>query len=340
MRLRWLSISARPLLRRVFRWMLLSSMLLTVLSLAPARAGTPPDHYKVGAYLLSIHHIDTAAGTFDADLWIWSIGSSSTRDPLQSMEFVNSENIDRRLQTSTRRGALYWRQAKIVGRFRQEWNLDDYPFDKQVLDIVMEEGADDAASLVYDADTIHAGHLPDASPRGWQITGMKVQSGTRHYSTDFGDPDGSDSGEYATLRLAVTLQRASFVPFLSMSAPLYAAFLLCSISFLLHLEGRALVEARIGLLAGALFALVLNMRSVSSLLGNVQHLTVFDRLHIVVLIDIVFATMVTIAAGIARDRGRRYSRRIDYAGCLILVLSFVAVNTWLISNAIKSSSSA
>jgi hypothetical protein len=39
---------------------------------SPAHAG--PDRYKVGAYVTAIHDLNVAAGTFGADLWIWTVG--------------------------------------------------------------------------------------------------------------------------------------------------------------------------------------------------------------------------------------------------------------------------
>jgi hypothetical protein len=303
------------------------------------RAAPAPEHFRVGAYLTAIHHIDAAAGSFDADLWIWSVGGSPTRDPLQTMEFINSESLTRRLQTVTPRGTLFWRQVKIVGTFRQDWDFSAFPFDRQVLSIAIEDSTDDSAALVYDPDTANTGYAPDASPVGWRIAGMTLQAGVRHYATNFGDPATKDHGaDYARLHLAITLKRASLATFLNLSAPLYAAFLLCVVTFLLHQDGWTAVEPRLFLLASALFAVVLNMRSVSTVLGSVHHLTVLDRLHFVVLIDIVAATFIAVAAGVMRDRSVRMPRWFDYACCAVLVLSFAAANAFLITGATAASS--
>jgi hypothetical protein len=300
---------------------------------ATANCQTAPERYKVGVYITAIHAIDTAANTYAADLWIWSVGASPTRDPLKTMEFVNSDGVTRRLQSTTRRGDLFWRQAKIVGTFRQHWDLQHFPFDKQVLLLTVEEGIDDASILSYDADMADTGYLPDAAPQGWRITGQQITSGTTHYATEFGDPAGGNGSDYARLQIAITLQRASVAAFLNLAAPLYAAFLLCAVSFLLHKDGRAEVESRITLLAGALFAVVLNMRAVSAVLGNEHHLTIVDRLNIVVLIYIVFGTVVTIAAGITHNKGQAFSSRVDYVASAIVVLSFAAINIFLIASA-------
>ncbi len=102
---------------------------------------------------------------------------------------------------------------------------------------------------------------------------------------------------------------------------------------LIHLDGW------IALLAGALFAVVLNMRSVSTMLGSEHQLTLIDRLRIVVLADIVVATAATILASIAHDRGRPFTRRPDYICCGLIVLSFAAIDALLVALALAPAAS-
>src|SRR5262249_54274487 len=159
----------------------------------------------------------------------------------------------RRLESTTQRGDLYWRQIKVIGTFRQDWNLRRFPFDEHVLQLTVEEGVDDTSTLLYVADPDNTGYLPGANPQGWNITSQKIEVGTSHYATGFGDPAGGSGSDYTNLQMTITLQRASIATFLNLAAPLYAAFLLCTVSFLLHKDGRPLVESRMTLLAGALF---------------------------------------------------------------------------------------
>jgi hypothetical protein len=290
-----------------------------------------PEHYKVGMFVTSIYAIDTADGTYAADFWIWSVGRSATKNPLQTMEFVHSDSITKRLESTTKRGDQYWRQVKIIGKFRQDWDLRKFPFDVQVLHLTLEEGVDDTANMLYEADVANTGYLPDASPQGWRILDQRIDVGETHYATEFGDPAGGKGSEYTRLEMTITLQRSSLSTFLNLAAPLYAAFLLCTVSFLLHKEdGRPLIESRITLLAGALFAVVLNFRAVSSVLGNEHHLTIVDRLNIVVLVDIVFGTIVTVTAGITTNHGKKFSLILEYVCCALVALTFIAFNLFLI----------
>ncbi|CAB3768998.1 hypothetical protein [Paraburkholderia humisilvae] len=307
---------------------LLPSVAMCQVSKAPA------ERFKIGMFITSIYSVDTAEGTYAADLWIWSVGRSSTKNPLQTMEFVDSNGVTRRLESNTKRGDLSWRQVKIIGTFRQDWDLRRFPFDEQVLHLTIEEGVDDNSALLYVADTSNTGYLPTASPQGWRITSQKIEVGTSHYGTGFGDPAGGTGSDYTNMQMTITLQRASIATFLNLAAPLYAAFLLCTVSFLLHKDGRPLVESRMTLLAGALFAVVLNFRAVSNVLGNEHHLTIVDRLNIVVLIDIVFATIVTITAAITTNKGKAFSLHLEYICGAIVAVSFVAFNLFLIVGAV------
>ena len=66
---------------------------------APAAAQEPaaPVTCQVGAYLITVTAFDPAADTFHADLWLWSVCPNGTRRPLETMEFVNAEEIETRL---------------------------------------------------------------------------------------------------------------------------------------------------------------------------------------------------------------------------------------------------
>ena len=56
------------------------------------------------------------------------------------MEFINADRVTSRLESSTQRGELVWRQRKIRGTFRHNWDLRNFPFDRQTLTIAIEEG--------------------------------------------------------------------------------------------------------------------------------------------------------------------------------------------------------
>ena len=284
--------------------------------------------------LTSIYAIDMASGTYAADLWIWSVGTSPTRDPLATMEFVASDKITRRMESAVRRGDLYWRQARIVN-LRQSWDLRQFPFDKQVLVLTVEEGINDVTRVTYDVDTDDTGYQPDASPQGWRIISQQVTTETTHYATGFGDPAGGKGSDYAKLQVVITLQRASVATFLNLAAPLYAGFLLClpSAFCCIRMAEQSLNRAS-HLLGSALFAVSCHMQAVSSVLGSEHQLTIVDCLNIAVLVYIVFGAIVAVTAGIRYNKGRPISVRLEYFCGAAIAVSFAVINIFLLSHAI------
>ncbi len=300
-----------------------------------AAASEAPDHYLIGAYIVSLNKLDQARGTFDADLWLWSVGRSPTRDPLQSMEFINADRVTSRLESSTQRGELVWRQRKISGTFRHNWDLRNFPFDRQTLTIALEEGVSDGNTLLYESDRADAGYRPQPELKGWRITGVTLHSGVTHYATTFGDPAAASGSNYAEMQLAVTLRRTSLATFLNLSAPLYAAFLLTAVSFLL---GSSVVTARMSLLAAALFAVVINIRTTSDMLGGAHGPTLIDKLNILGLAAIVAATFATVVTSVLNERVAPATlARLDYIACSALVVLFGGANAVLLAAAALAS---
>ena len=126
----------------------------------------------------------------------------------------------------------------------------------------------------------------------------------------------------------------------TMSAPLYAAFLLSAVSFLLHSDERGIINTRLALLAAALFAAVLNFRVTSLALGSVHSMTLIDKLNVVTLADVVFAILVAVIFNLLRDRGHTtpLARRFDYVCCALVVSSFAVINAALFAAAAAAES--
>jgi hypothetical protein len=247
------------------------------------------------------------------------------------MEFINADSITSRLESSTQSGELVWRQRKIRGTFRHDWDFRNFPFDRQTLTIAIEEGVSDADTLLYESDQANTGYRPQHELNGWRVAGITLRSGITHYATTFGDPAAVSGSNYAEMQILVRLTRTSFAPFLNLSAPLYAAFLMTAISFLL---GSSVVTARMSLLAAALFAVVINIRTTSDMLGGALGPTLIEKLNILGLAAIVGATFATVATSVLSERVAPATlARLDYIVCSVLVALFVGTNAVLLASA-------
>jgi hypothetical protein len=292
---------------------------------------------RVGLYLRGLHSFDPTADTFGADLWLWSVCPTADHQPMQTMEFVNSDDVAVLLDVGEE---SLWTQRNVDGTFRYDWEERNFPFDRHTLTIDLEEGVEDVHGLVYDPDTANSGVDPELQlPGGWRMTGTTLVASTKTYDTTFGDPDlpGGGSSEYSRLTLSIDLERTDLGGFLKLTAVVYAAFFFSLISYVMHLETTTGIGARVSLLAIALFSTAVNLVNASNALGTASGLTLVDKIHVMVLVYLVGAAIGTVASRVLLDRGMNMAdiATLNLRVGAIVAISFGALNALLIVLAVR-----
>jgi hypothetical protein len=299
-----------------------------------------PERCRVGAYVTSINALDPGVDTFRADLWLWSVCQNANRRPLETMEFVNADEVETQLEASETREAVTWSSRKVRGTFRHDWDERNFPFDRHTLAIVLEEGVEDARRFVYEADTVNSTADPALQIPGWQLTEFGLSPALARYDTTFGDPDlpPGTTSEYSRLTVGMRIERADLSGFFNLTAIVYAAFVLSLVTYVMHLESTTAVSHRLGLLAGALFATAVNLVTASTALGSAGGLTLVDKIHILVLAYILVAAVVTVVLRVLVERGwpEAAIARLNYRVGAISAIVFVAINAVLIAAAAQS----
>ena len=302
-----------------------------------AQSDAAPATCRVGLYLRDLHSFDPTADTFGADLWLWSVCPTAELQPLQTMEFINSDDVAVLLDVAD---DPRWTQRNVDGTFRFNWEERNFPFDRHTLTIDLEEGVEDVHGLVYDPDTANSGVDPELQlPGGWRMIGTTLASSTKTYDTTFGDSDlpAGGSSEYSRLTLSIDLQRTDLGGFLKLTAVVYAAFFFSLISYLMHLETTTGIGTRVSLLAIALFSTAVNLVNASNALGTASGLTLVDKIHVMVLVYLLVAAIVTVASRLLLDRGVE-AADIAALNCRVgalVIISFIALNALLIVLAVR-----
>lgn len=303
-----------------------------------AQEGDAPQSCEIGVYLTSLHDLNITAKTFAADMWIWSNCLNEELTPLQSMEFVNANQSEGKLDYSEEKGGIIWSQKKVNGVFRQNWDVHNYPFDRHTLIIEMEEAAYDTSSFVYKADTANSTYSPSIQLDGWKITDFEIIETQTEYTTTFGDPTLESGGGslYTKIQVAVSIARTELTSFLKLIGPVYIAFAVALLSLLLYLENSTVLSAQIGLQAGSLFATVINLSIASTTLGVSERLTLVDQIHILSLLYILIVTAIAIYSQYLLKQGETAEviRVKNFRSFLILAITFVVINAGMISLAV------
>src|ERR671921_66983 len=74
---------------------------------AKGRASAGAAGCPIGVYVTSLRDLDPAGDSFGIDFWVWSVHPPGD-NPLDSLEFVNTKQIETRLDLTTERGDREW----------------------------------------------------------------------------------------------------------------------------------------------------------------------------------------------------------------------------------------
>ena len=282
----------------------------------------------IGVYVTSLRDLDPAGDSFGIDFWVWSVHLPGD-DPLDSLEFVNAKQIETRLERTTERGDREWSRLKARATVLHDWDVRDFPFDRQNLTLDLGIAGSDAPAC--GVDRAGSGYDKGIAPEGWRIAAFDVERHTRANATGFGDPARSGRSAQEHVLVTVELQRESVVGFIKLVAGVYAAVAITLLSFLMAPDQAPIFVGRMTVLVGALFATVVNMQVGNSLLGSPEAVSLVDKIHIVALAYVFVAGVMAVISWRDYDSGHASrARRRDLVSLCVFGATYLLINAILI----------
>lgn len=316
----------------------LVAFVLVVVLLFPPRAAWAAqerDEGTIGVYVTSLRDFDTAGDSFGIDYWMWSIHPPGT-DPLDGVEFVNAKQVeDIRLNRTIEQDGVAWSRRKVRARVLHNWNLVNFPFDRQTLSVDLGLSGPDLNA--YRVDDAGSGYADRIVPVGWRVTDFKVEKRVVEDDTAYGNPEAGAKSSQEHVFVTFEMQRDTAIGFLKLLAGVYAAIAIALLSFLMVPEAPPVFSGRMTVLVGALFAIVVNMQVSNNVLGSPETVSLVDEIHIVALFYVFGAALMAIVSRMGYDAGHaELAHRRDIASLLVFGVSFVIINGVLISLAYAS----
>lgn len=284
--------------------------LLAFLSLLPRPAAAQGDASAVctiGVSIESLYDLDMAGDTFKAGLWLWTVCPSDLpRPPIETIAFPTAAQISREPIESTDLGdGRAYASQRLSGTFRFNWEMTNYPFDRQEVVIPIEETDYGAGHLLFEADAGQSFLSRNVAPSlpEWEVSGLTLTTGVGTAESSYGFPT-EDASRYAAAEAAFTLDRTSLVPFLKLTSGVLAAGFIAFFSFFYDPHDKGGFGGRLGLLVGVLFATLVNMRAADTTLGDIADLTLVTQIHLVTLAFIVGLALLALRDRLQVDDGR------------------------------------
>jgi hypothetical protein len=310
----------------------LSLLLVVVLLSRATHSQNPeepvPDTVKVGAYVISVHDINFREKEFTVRFWLWFIYDNPDFDFTTQLDIPNAKTIDEPEVILDSVDGKAWVMLKMKCVMKRQWNVEDFPFDTQYLDIHIENTLFDNSRLVFVPDIEGSTFDKELTLDGWDITRFTVNTTINDYETAFGASTDQYS-EYSSFNIEMDIERNAWGLFAKIFIGMYIAFLISMLSFTPH---PSELEPRFGLPVGGLFAAVGNKYIIDSLLPETTSFTLVDTLHAVTFFSI-FSTLVVSALTLKLyDQGKNeLCDTINRIGSRLVVLFYVVINLILVT---------
>lgn len=295
------------------------------------------DTCTIGLYINNLYDYRVDDKSFMADFWMWMNYRNDSLSFEGSIEITNSKTVDFGHYTREKDNAANWAAQKCRAQIIHQWDVSKFPFDKQVLEIIMEDSQYDTTVLQYKADTVNSKIDSAINSTEWSIEGFSLQSGARTYSTIYGNPRLTGSSAYPRVVAQITIKRNnSWNKLVKMLTGAYVAFLISCIVFFVSSENQ---DSRFGLCVGGLFAAIGNKYIVESIVPSSSGNTLMDNVHTLTFVFIfVIIILITVSLKLFESGDEKKVKRslsIDKWAFSLLTSAFILANCILIYTATR-----
>lgn len=307
---------------------------VTAVQAAPLPDGEAPAEVKVGLYITELSDLDLRANKFTITFWIWWLHDLPDYKPAETVEITNAAGaaeITSAYEYPEANGV--YQGAKYRATVLKQWDIDNYPFDKQQLLVDIEENFLSPADLVFAVDDAGTKIDPRVTLQQWNITGFQVVPAAVEYPTVYGDPKLSgETSSYPAIIAKINLERNN--PWWTLAKSLIGAitgFLLAMTAFLIRPDQ---LGDRLFLTTAAVFSVIGNQIVLDTFLPPVSGLPLVFKIQAITFLAIIASTF----AQVLSSRGLRAGNvaaatRLDTTAALTIMALYIGTNTLLLIGA-------
>ncbi|MEK6823495.1 MAG: hypothetical protein AABY06_00520 [Nanoarchaeota archaeon] len=235
----------------------------------------PENQIKVGIYILNLGKFDLSTGSFTADFYL-SLTCKNVC-PKQEFEFMNGRASSLEKIIDNPNEKFYRIQANLVSPI----DLKKFPFDKQKLEIILEDKKKTIDELEYVPDLETTGIDESISFVGWNLN--KWEAKTKIHRYEIYDED------YSQYVFSIPISRITINAVFKTFLPIIFILLVMLSSFILDPDK---ITTRLAMVGSALVASVMFHISLGNQIPPVSYLTFVDKFmvltYFIILLSFIF----------------------------------------------------
>ncbi len=268
----------RNILGKIFFFVCAVVLLMLFMGTAVQAGETPrkePAKVTVGIYLTDIYDVDLKKSTYNADFYIWFIWKGPV-DP-KRFEIVNGHLTFKHEESNASNGDLNHVSYRCRAMLHGNFDLSDYPWDRQGLKIQIEDEDLDADNLIYVADRENS-KIDSSLKVGMRTLGDLSITEFRHvYGTNFGNPTKpTERNVYSRISLELPAAHGGVRIFLKTFLSL---FISVAVAFLTFTIRPCDLPPRFSTGISGMFGAVASLVVISNSLEECPFLTFAEKVH-------------------------------------------------------------
>ena len=294
-----------------------------------------PDTVKIGAYIFSVFDLDFPGNKINVDFYLWYNTKSDSINMLEYLEVINATEYNKTGETSKSRGTEGYQTVRINSRIKKVWDVTNFPFDRQTIEIRIEDYDKDASRLIMVPDTLSSKIDKNVRIDGWQIKEFGIKVYDHMYETNYGDPDVSadEFSKYSRAVIYFTIEREGKGLFFKLFVGLFISVLISLLTFFINPLD---LDPRFGLSVGAIFAAIASQYVITSTLPQNERLTLVDILHDISFIYIFLCILVsTLSLHFMKQNKEANSKKLDKYSLFIFGISYVVIVLYFVISAVR-----
>ena len=299
-----------------------------------------PEKVKLGAFVTSLYNINADKGTFSADFWVWTLSSKQANYKINdSLEINYSSSEFPRIFSNQNTEILNQKtilqQKKVQSVFLHDFNLENFPFDTQNLQISFEDGLLNSSLLEYQPDNT-SGFDKAISIDGWKIKSVNLRNDIKNYDSNFGNFTAPNKESYSRVVLEILIERDAPFIFFKLIMGLFLAVFVALCSCFMPTVSEDIFSGRMGLLGGTLLAAVVNQQFADSKQGDTTAVTLIDMLHILGMLTIMILLILTsISRFLSQKEYFPFSSiKLDRVSFIVMTSFFIGFGLYIVSGAL------
>lgn len=322
----------------ILRWLRTTAVgVLILIGLAAAfrsdEARAEPATVDVGMYVASVFDIDFYDGTFTTIFWVWFIYEDENYNPLDAIEVTNAHDYYIMEHYGRQRSdGRHYIVAKMEAVINQPWDITNFPFDSQRLNIVLESVGKDATELVFTVDKANSVTAQDLNLNGWQEQPIESETTVYQYNSTFGE-ETTELLSFPRVTFTVPLERDNTKLFFEVYIGYFIAFLMISAIWLTAAMGMA--DYRIGMILAATFAAIGNKNVLESNYPSSPQLGLADQIEVSTFLLITVALVLSVGCERLHLSGRdALANRLNFLGFPVILSVYALFFAYFVIQAI------